>query len=299
MECGHQFTRKLEVMFNDMRISSEAMNDYRSSLTIPKFDLNLNILSTLFWPSFNHNKEADVSRIAMPDEILSCVKSFQAFYDKRHNGRKLTWLHHIGTVDLKAIFDKKGGGSVKKEINVSTYGMVVLMKVFNEFPNGEQVLYTKIEQETSIPKPDLDRTLQSLSMGKYKILSKVTNKSKKEILSTDKFALNINFTCNVHKLKIATIISPKDVEVEASDERAALTDKINEDRRHQIDAATVRIMKSRKSMDHNQLVGEIIQQVGHRFQPSVQIVKQTLESLIEREYLKRDEKDRKVYHYVA
>lgn len=32
VECGYQFTQKLEGMFNDMRISSETMQDYRKHL---------------------------------------------------------------------------------------------------------------------------------------------------------------------------------------------------------------------------------------------------------------------------
>lgn len=32
VECGYQFTQKLEGMFNDMKISSETMQDYRQHL---------------------------------------------------------------------------------------------------------------------------------------------------------------------------------------------------------------------------------------------------------------------------
>lgn len=32
VECGYQFTQKLEGMFNDMKISSETMQDYRQRL---------------------------------------------------------------------------------------------------------------------------------------------------------------------------------------------------------------------------------------------------------------------------
>ena len=33
VECGHQFTQKLEGMFNDIRLSTEIMEGYRSHLS--------------------------------------------------------------------------------------------------------------------------------------------------------------------------------------------------------------------------------------------------------------------------
>jgi len=58
----------------------------------------------------------------------------------------------------------------------------------------------------------------------------------------------------------------------------------------------VRIMKSKKRLEHNQLIGEVLNDmsVAH-----ARMVRRRIEHLIEREYLKRDEVDHSVYHYVA
>jgi len=70
-------------------------------------------------------------------------------------------------------------------------------------------------------------------------------------------------------------------------------------RRHQMDAAVVRIMKARKTMKHAQLVGEVMQQLAPRFKAKPPDIKKRIEALIEQEYLERDQKDRGVYNYLA
>ena len=73
-------------------------------------------------------------------------------------------------------------------------------------------------------------------------------------------------------------------------------------------------MKSRKQLNHNQLVTEVVEQLNKRFQPSPLIIKKRIEvkdqilptfsffalqGLIEREYMKRSDHDRKLYIYLA
>lgn len=54
----------------------------------------------------------------------------------------------------------------------------------------------------------------------------------------------------------------------------------------QIDAAIVRIMKTRKSLSHKLLVQELLIQL--KFPIRAQDLKKRIESLIDREYLERD-----------
>ncbi len=82
-------------------------------------------------------------------------------------------------------------------------------------------------------------------------------------------------------------------------EKAETRHKVEEDRKPQIEAAIVRIMKARQRLDHNTIIAEVTRQLSARFMPNPALIKKRIESLIEREFLARDEKDRKFYTYLA
>jgi cullin 3 len=84
-----------------------------------------------------------------------------------------------------------------------------------------------------------------------------------------------------------------------TDDSAAVPSPVQEDRRHLIEAAIVRVMKTRKTLQHNNLIAEVTKQLSSRFVPSPQIIKKRIESLIEREYLERSRSDRRLYNYLA
>jgi hypothetical protein len=64
-----------------------------------------------------------------------------------------------------------------------------------------------------------------------------------------------------------------------------------------IDAAIVRILKSRRILTHSNLVSEIFQQISY-FQPENKFVKARIGLLIEKGYLERDESDSNLYRYL-
>lgn len=70
-----------------------------------------------------------------------------------------------------------------------------------------------------------------------------------------------------------------------------------QDRNHQIDACIVRIMKAKKELHHNPLMSVVLSQLS--FKCDLPTLKKRTESLITREYLKRDDSDHTLYRYVA
>jgi cullin 3 len=75
--------------------------------------------------------------------------------------------------------------------------------------------------------------------------------------------------------------------------------KVDEDRKHIIEAAIVRIMKARRVLDYNSIITEVTRQMSGRFVPVATDIKKRIESLIEREFIERDASDRKMYRYLA
>jgi len=282
-ECGYQFTSKLEGMFNDMQLSTKTMDGFRAYLSslshdpMHGIDLNVQVLTTGFWPT------QTVARCQVPNEINICCQVFEKYYLSNHSGRRLTWQTNMGTAELRAQF-----GSKKHELNVSTYQMCILL-LFN---TKDEYSFKEISDATSIPPPELKRNLLSLSTSKYKILSKEPNN--KKVSETDVFSFNAKFKSKLYRVKIITV-SGRETEPERKDTRL----KVDEDRKHQIEAAIVRIMKSRKSMEHSNLISEVTRQLSSRFLPNPTIIKKRIESLIEREYIERSRNDRKIYQYLA
>ena len=117
----------------------------------------------------------------------------------------------------------------------------------------------------------------------------------KDFSPSDAFALNPTFKNNLIKIKIPVATQKENKAVEKSE----VSEKVDEDRRHMVEAAIVKIMKTRRRIDHNSLVGETTKLLATKFNPDPVMIKKRIESLIEREYLERDTEDRRYYKYIA
>ncbi|KAF9444819.1 Cullin-domain-containing protein [Macrolepiota fuliginosa MF-IS2] len=284
VECGYQFTQKLEGMFNDIRLSEEAMESYQDHLsrtTPPEVAISVIVMTSTYWP-MSHS----ASPCHIPSILAKSCQSFERFYLERHSGRRLTWQYGLGNADVRTRFKNK-----VHDLTVSTFAVVILF-LFEELGDDDFLTYSEIKGATAIVNSELKRHLQSLACGKFKILKK--HPPGREINDDDSFSFNNDFTSPIQKIKIATVSS----KVETTQERKETRDRIDEERKHQIDACIVRIMKDRKHMSHNDLVNEAIRQLAGRFNPEPGLIKRRVESLIEREYLERCE-DRKSYNYLA
>ncbi|KAF9439024.1 Cullin-3 [Entomortierella beljakovae] len=286
IECGYQFTSKLEGMFQDMRLSADTLISFKEyldrSVTTSPIELNVTVLTSTFWPVPSVPVTCN-----LPADFIAASRIFENFYTIRHNGRKLTWHTTMGSVDLRATFDTK-----KHDLNVSTMAAIVLL-LFNNVPEGESLSYLDIEQETGIPADHLKRTLQTVACGKFKILIK--EPKSRDVEESDTFRFNSAFTDKLSRIKIQTIAS----RVESAAELRETQEKVDDARNHMAEAAIVRVMKDRKSLDHNNLVTEVISQLQGRFNPVPSMIKKRIEALIDRDYLERAPGNRTIYNYLA
>ncbi|XP_035581771.1 cullin-4B-like isoform X2 [Zalophus californianus] len=278
-ECGTAFTNKLQGMFKDMELSKDIMiqlKQYMKNQNIAgNIDLTVNILTTSFWPAYIPKE------IQLPPEMERLQENFKNFYLRKHSGRKLQWQSTLGHCVLKAEF-KKG----KKELQVTLFQTLVLL-MFNE---GDQFSLEEIKVATGVEDRELRRTLQSLACGRARVLIK--NPKGKDVEDGDKFFCNEEFKHKLFKIKINQIQMKETIE-----EHTTTTQRVFQDRQYQIDAAIVRIMKIRKTLNHNVLLSELYNQLKFTLKPSD--LKKRIESLIDRDYIERDKENPNQYKYIA
>ena len=136
-ECGYQFTAKLEVMFNDMRISRDTRDAYNTHRKAQQarqavgggggksVDIQVDVLTTGYWPSQN------VPTCTLPAPVNEAIERFSEFYLDKHTGRKLSFQTSTGSAELRATFGTGPNKYRRHDLCVSTYQMCILM-LFNE-----------------------------------------------------------------------------------------------------------------------------------------------------------------------
>eukprot|EP00808_Paulinella_micropora_P023940 g73308.t1 len=280
IRCGAQFTSKLEGMINDMRQAQEEQRDFQKFLTDRQvslgYEFTAQTLTTGFWPT------QLTAEVKLPKPLQRGLTTFKLYYDQKTSNRKLRWLHPLGIVTLSRQF--RAG---RRDLIVSTVQASILM-FFNE---KEQAT---IEEMTTVLglEPDIIKAqLRSLVSGQFKVLRKkpAEGYNPKHIMS-----VNPGFT---HQMRVIRI--PNAVHKTSKKEQEASEGAVEEDRKHSIEANIVRVMKSRKTLTHQQLMSEVSQQLMQFFKPDPRQIKKRIEDLIQREYLERDAEKSYVYHYLA
>ena len=279
-ECGFTFTSKMECMFNDMLTSGDLNRAFHDARPASSLDVSFSVLTTGIWPSKMHKAE-----VHLPQECEDVCTAFENFYLSRHAGRKLKWQPIMGRAEIKARFS-----SGEYDLSASTLQMCVLM-LFNRH---ETLTTAEIASLTGIGEEELKVCLQALSCVKGKNLLTKTPEGK-EVLRGDTFQVNENFSSKTSKVKISTISTRR----ENDQERAVKNRQLTDDRKYQIEATIVRVMKAKKRLSYNEIVVEVTSQVKNRFTPTPADIKKYIENLLEKEFIRRDPNDRKVYVYIA
>ena len=246
MEVESGFTKKIEKMFTDMALSEEKTLQYREHVSElrksdPKRpDLDITVLTTTMWPlEAMAPSYSNQTTCIFPESIQLVKQDYEKFYLGQHVGRQLTWQPSMGTADIRAYFPESKGKIKNRELNVSTYAMIILL-LFNDLPPGQFFTFEDIQGKTNISTYELSRNLQSLAVApKTRVLIK--EPMSKDIKTTDKFYFNEKFYSQFNKVKIGVVSQSN--KVEGEEERKHTERKINDARGSVVEATIVRIMK--------------------------------------------------------
>ncbi|EGZ29899.1 hypothetical protein PHYSODRAFT_538079 [Phytophthora sojae] len=283
LRCGAQFTGKMEGMMNDLAIGSDHHQEFEGFLKKQResdsneaalnLEFSVQVLTTGYWPSYR------ILEVTMPPLMVRCMNLFKVYYDSKTSHRRLQWVHSLGNATIRANFPKKKW----YDLQVTTLQAVALL-LFNE---GEGSLsFEAVRESLNLTVDVVKRIMHSLSCGKYKLLTKTP--AGKTISTSDGFTVNRTFASPMRKLRIPM----------ASLEESHSQKNVEEDRSIAIEAAIVRIMKARKTLQHQQLISEVLSQLAF-FKPNLKVIKRRIEALIDREYLERDPDQANTYRYLA
>lgn len=250
IEVGNAFTSKLEQMFKDVAVSEDLTSGFKEYVAKlgdrdpSRIDLEINVLTSTMWPLENMTQtKPDGTELPIcryPSAVDRVKQGFEKFYHNKHNGRQLTWLPHIGGATIRATFPKNPHKQTRRELECSTFAMFVLL-LFNDLPDDQSLSFEDIQSSTNISTNELIRTLAALSLNpKTKILIKEPHS--REIHPTDRFSFNAAFDSKFVKVKIGVIAGAAN-RVEGIKERHETEKKQEDDRKHAMEAAIVRIMK--------------------------------------------------------
>jgi cullin 4 len=123
------------------------------------------------------------------------LRDYHKFYNTKHGNRVLSWAHYLATTTLTSNFPKGA-----KELSVSLYQAIVLL-LFNEKTSWKA---EEIQEATGLNDDDLMLTLQSLALGKKRVLTKKGSMGK-AVEKEDLFTFNAEFTDVKYRVHVNSI----------------------------------------------------------------------------------------------
>ncbi|KAK0166523.1 hypothetical protein PV328_004935 [Microctonus aethiopoides] len=282
--CGYEFTNKLHRMFTDMSVSMDLNSKFMANLRERDTDDQLGIgfivyvLQAGAWPL---SLPPPPGPFHVPQQLEKSIQSFETFYHAQFSGRKLTWLHHLCQGELKFNCLKK-----PYLVTVQTYQMALLLlfEHCDSIPCREAAASLRLSNDQLIK--------HASSLVDCKILKKCNDTT--ELDEDTILTLNFDYYNKRTKFRVTGALQ-RDVPHDAE----ATHRSVDDDRKLYLQAAIVRIMKSRKLLRHNQLVQEVLSQSKVTFVPSIGMIKKCIEALIDKQYIERTSNSADEYSYVA
>ncbi|KAI5953220.1 CDC53 [Candida jiufengensis] len=272
-ENSIEYTSKMTKMFSDMKASEDLKLKVKSKLgddvTVKEFTPM--ILAQASWP-FTYNK---LYNLNIPNELSDTITKLKEVYSAQHHGRQLKFLFNHGRAEIKANLSKKGKPAFI--FQVTNIQLMILLAFNSKDSYTIDELHEIVGCEKSIFQSHLSALI------KYKLIIEENN------------LLTIVEEYKSKKLKVNFISAVKTTTNQQIEEEDEVKNEINESRKQFLQAAIVRIMKSRKTITNTNLLNEVLLQCVN-FEAKIIDIKKVIDDLIEKEYLKRDGSN---YEYIA
>ncbi|ABN64961.2 ubiquitin ligase (cullin) of SCF involved in cell cycle control [Scheffersomyces stipitis CBS 6054] len=281
-ENSIEYTSKMTKMFSDMKASEDLKANIKDhvSESIVK-DFNPLILAQSMWP-FTHMEDYDLN---VAPELQAPFEKVVEIYGAKHNGRQLKWLWNHGRAELRANLSKKGKAPFV--FTVSNLQMMILIA----FNKKSTYTFSELHEIVGAARHTFESHL--LPFTKYKLLDQSPPGPENTGNADTTFTIVEEYKSKKLKVNFTSVIKNNEAKQEEDDANK----EIDETRRNYLSACIVRIMKSRKTVKHNELINEVLPQTLSRFHAKIIDIKRVIDQLIEKQYIQRI--DNNTYEYLS
>ena len=297
-ESGVTYVSKMMEMMNDLDKNKKEIDKYKESASKGSpngIKFNIQVISQSAW-EVNKNS---MPKLELPKFLSCCMEDFQSFYLKNHSGQKLLWCLGLSKLDVQFLYMKN------KNIGITTLPQFLTLLQLEKY---ESLTIGKVAEflgcQPSIVLTDIHGLVFNPSYNpqgqpEKGVIIGTFNAKTKEFKESDTISINKNFV--VARQKFNTM--PLAVKKSAAEIRENELEEAQITKRYQdniLQATLTRIMKSRigQTTTHVWLINEASKQID-LFKAQPQQIKENIEKLIEKNIVKRSDKNRTCYDYIA
>ncbi|KAJ2943450.1 hypothetical protein O0L34_g12258 [Tuta absoluta] len=288
--CGYEFTNKLHRMFTDVAVSADLNAKFQAHLRETGQNCGagfcVQVLQAGAWPL-----GGAMAPLAPPAQLEKPARLFEAFYRSSFSGRRLAWLHHLCTGELRSRYTHR-----MYHISATTPQCALLLC----FEKADTTSAKELRDSLQLSGDSWTRHMRPLvDAGLLTAQGDVDSDEGDGTLS-----LNLEFSCKRTKVRLTCANTPTQPGGNSNGGGGGVGEgsesaHCDDDRKMYLQAAVVRIMKQRKVLRHTELIQEVVSQARGSFAPSVAMIKKCIEALIDKQYLERAPGSLDTYSYLA
>ena len=299
------------ILVNNKRVDYSKIQNCENLLNLKKnssiIDINVKVVSSDSWLLENinikNNKRLNISEIEknesfnLPLLLDVYIQNFSEFYFNKFKNRQLKWIHEYSY----AYINMKGSNNKIYNLSASYYQMSLLC------------LFNKIKIKSFSFKEILEKlnirnliNLQNFKFHVFPVLNSkillIKNKENEDIIDLEEkdiIYFNENFDEENRNIKLLNfIVEKKEIFRQEDKKENEINQFVIEDRKFQLDALIIRILKNNKFLEFDKMKTLINEEIKTYFVPETKFIKLRLDNLIDRNFIKRSEENPIIYEYL-